>query len=121
MRHQVTMPLRLENGKFWRGDVEVPPEIGNAEQIALLQKAEKELEDEEQHGINVSTEVYDIHYSICVKFTCLCGNKVEADDRRIYADDVMEVEDAEWDAGTVVCRKCGREYEIEDGKAKLVK
>lgn len=31
MKHQVTMPLRLENGKFWRGDVEVPPERGNPE------------------------------------------------------------------------------------------
>lgn len=121
MKHKVTMSLRLENGKFWRGDVEVPPEIGNVEQIALLRKAEKELENIEEHGSNVSTSVEDIRYSLRVQFTCICGHKVEDVDTYRGADDVIEVEDAEWDVGTVVCRKCGREYEIEDGKAKLVK
>lgn len=121
MKHQVTMPLRLENGKFWRGDVEVPTEIGNTEQIALLRKAEKELDEAEKNGINVSTSVEDIRYSLRVRFTCICGNNVEGVDRYIDAYDHMEIEDAEWDGGTVVCRKCGREYEIEDGKAKLVK
>lgn len=121
MKHQVTMPLRLENGKFWRGDVEVTPEIGNTEQIALLRKAEKELEYAEQHGIYVSTSVEDIRYSLRVRFTCICGNKVEGVDRYIDADDPMEIEDAEWDGGALVCRKCGRAYEIEDGEAKLVK
>lgn len=41
MKDQVTsigQPLRLVDGKFLRGDVEVKPEIGNPEQIALLQK-----------------------------------------------------------------------------------
>lgn len=41
MKDQVTSighPLRLVDGKFMRGDVEVKPEIGNPEQIALLQK-----------------------------------------------------------------------------------
>lgn len=43
MRHEVKQPLRLENGKFMRGEVEVPIEIGNAEQIALLQKIERDM------------------------------------------------------------------------------
>ena len=34
--------LELRNGKFYRGDVEVPPEIGNWEQINLLRRLEKE-------------------------------------------------------------------------------
>ena len=41
MKDQVTsieQPFRLVDGKFMRGDVEVKPEIGNPEQIALLQK-----------------------------------------------------------------------------------
>lgn len=121
MTNQVPMPLRLENGKFWRGNEEVPPEIGNVEQIALLRKAENELKNIEEHGINVSTSVEDIRYSLRVRFTCICGHKVEDVDTYRDADDVIEVEDAEWNGGTIVCRKCGREYEIEDGKAKLVK
>lgn len=39
MKDQVTsigQPLRLVDGKFMRGDIEVKPEIGNPEQIALL-------------------------------------------------------------------------------------
>lgn len=121
MTDQVPMSLRLENGKFWRGDDEVPLEIGNVEQIALLRKAERELENIEHHGIYVSTSVENIRYSLRVRFTCICGHKVEDVDTYRDADDVIEVEDAEWDGGTVVCRKCGCEYEIEDGKAKLVK
>lgn len=45
MKDQVTSierPLRLVDGKFMRGDIEVKPEIGNPEQIALLQKIERE-------------------------------------------------------------------------------
>ena len=34
--------LELRNGKFYRGDVEVLPEIGNWEQINLLRRIEKE-------------------------------------------------------------------------------
>lgn len=34
--------LRLVDGKFMRGDVEIKPEIGNPERIALLQKIERE-------------------------------------------------------------------------------
>ena len=43
MKHEVKQPLRLENGTFMRGEVEVPIEIGNAEQIALLQKIERDM------------------------------------------------------------------------------
>lgn len=45
MKDQVTSierPLRLVDGKFMRGDIEVKPEIGNPERIALLQKIERE-------------------------------------------------------------------------------
>lgn len=43
MREQRNKPeLTLRDGKFYRGDVEVPPEIGNREQIMLLQRIERE-------------------------------------------------------------------------------
>lgn len=51
MKDQVTSierPLRLVNGKFMRGDIEVKPEIGNPEQIALLQKIERERTQREK-------------------------------------------------------------------------
>lgn len=44
------LPLRLRNGKFMRGDVEVAPEIGNREQIELLRKAEREAEEKEEQA-----------------------------------------------------------------------
>ena len=38
-------PLRLVNGKFMRGNVEEKPEIGNVEQIVLLQRKEMALQE----------------------------------------------------------------------------
>ena len=43
--------LELKNGKFYRGGVEVPPSIGDAEQIALLKKREREITELETVGI----------------------------------------------------------------------
>ena len=37
MKEQVIQQLRLVDGKFMRGDVEEPVQLGNTEQIALLQ------------------------------------------------------------------------------------
>jgi hypothetical protein len=36
-----TPPLRLEGGKFYRGDEEVKPEFGNWEMIRLMREAEE--------------------------------------------------------------------------------
>lgn len=84
MKHEVKQPLRLENGTFMRGEVEVPIEICNAEQIALLQKIERDM--------------------------------------RIREKDAKagKLEDAEYEYGIITCKKCGREYEIENKYAKLV-
>ena len=60
MRHAVGMPLRLVDGKFMRGDVEVKPEIGNPEQIALLQKIERERTQREKDANDGRLDV-DIH------------------------------------------------------------
>lgn len=43
MKEQVIQPLRIVDGKFMRGDVEEPVQIGNTEQIALLKKTEREM------------------------------------------------------------------------------
>ena len=60
MRHAVRMPLRLVDGKFMRGDIEVKPEIGNPEQIALLQKIERERTQQEKDANDGRLDV-DIH------------------------------------------------------------
>ena len=45
MKNKVNQPLRLVDGQFMRGDEVVAPEIGNREQIALLQAEERRLNE----------------------------------------------------------------------------
>lgn len=74
--------LRLVDGKFMRGDVEIKPEIGNPEQIALLQKIERERTQREKDANDGRLDVYihveDIKYKVVCEFTCICGNKIQA-------------------------------------------
>ena len=59
-------PLRLVNGKFMRGGFEVAPVIGDREQIALLQAAERAAEERERRAkrgeLKVDVKVEDIRY-----------------------------------------------------------
>lgn len=117
------MPLRLVDGKFMRGDVEEKPEIGNTEQIALLQKIERERTQREKDAkaarLDVDIHVEDIKYKVVCKFTCICGNAIQA--RGInYTDDWEELENPVYEDGPIICDKCGREYEIDDLHAKLI-
>lgn len=127
MRDQVTSierPLRLVNGKFMRGDIEVKPEIGNPEQIALLQKIERERTQREKDANDVRLDVHihveDIKYEVVCEFRCICGNAIQA--RGInYTDDWEELEYPVYEDGPIICDKCYREYEINDLHAKLIK
>ena len=127
MKDQVTSierPLRLVNGKFMRGDIEVKPEIGNPEQIALLQKIERERTQREKDAndgrLDVHIHVEDIKYEVVCEFRCICGNAIQA--RGInYTDDWEELEYPVYEAGPIICDKCYREYEINDLHAKLIK
>jgi hypothetical protein len=127
MKDQVTSierPLRLVNGKFMRGDVEVKPEIGNPEQIALLQKIERERIQREKAANDGRLDVYihveDIKYKVVCEFTCICGNGIQA--RGInYTDDWEELGDPVYEDGPIICDKCYREYEIDGLHAKLIK
>lgn len=118
-----SMPLRLVDGKFMRGDVEEKPEIGNTEQIALLRKIERERTQREKDAkagrLDVHIYVEDIKYKVVCKFTCICGNAIQA--RGInYTDDWEELENPVYEDGPIICDKCGREYEIDDLHAKLI-
>lgn len=124
MRHAVGMPLRLVNGKFMRGDVEEKPEIGNSEQIALLQNIERECTQREKAAndgrLDVHIHVEDIKYEVVCEFRCICGNAIQA--RGInYTDDWEELEDPVYEDGSIICDRCYREYEIDGLHAKLIK
>lgn len=127
MKDQVTSierPLRLVNGKFMCGDIEVKPEIGNPEQIALLQKIERERTQREKDAndgrLDVHIHVEDIKYEVVCEFRCICGNAIQA--RGInYTDDWEELEYPVYEDGPIICDKCYREYEINDLHAKLIK
>ena len=124
MRHAVGMPLRLVDGKFMRGDVEVKPEIGNPEQIALLQKIERERTQREKAAndgrLDVHIHVEDIKYEVVCEFRCICGNAIQA--RGINYTDVWEdLEYPVYEDGPIICNKCHRKYEIDGLHAKLIK
>ena len=127
MKDQVTsieQPLRLVDGKFMRGDVEEKPEIGNPEQIALLQKIERERTQREKDAndgrLDVHIHVEDIKYEVVCEFRCICGNAIQA--RGInYTDDWEELEYPVYEDGPIICDKCYRENEINDLHAKLIK
>lgn len=123
MTHEVREPLRLKNGKFMRGDVEVPPEIGNTEQIALLREAEREAEELEraaQNGtLDVDISVKNIEYEKECRFTCICGKEI-IETESCETDDVSELEWADFDGEVIICSKCGRKYKIWEDTAEIV-
>lgn len=123
MADQVIQSSRLVDGKFMRGDVEEPVQIGNTEQIALLRKAEREMTKREQDAkagkLNVKISVENIRYHVVCEFTCICGNKIIA--RGVNYTDVWEdLEDPNYEDGPIICDKCYREYEIDRLHAKLI-
>lgn len=115
-------PLRLVDGKFMRGGFVVAPVIGDREQIALLQAAERAAEERERRAkrgeLKVNVEIEDIRYSARFTLTCVCGYRFETTEE-MYADDIDEMEDVEWE-DMLRCPKCRRQYDINGRKAKLI-
>ncbi len=68
-------PLRLVDGKFMRGGFVVAPVIGDREQIALLQAAERAAEERERRAkrgeLKVNVEIEDIRYTARFTLTCV--------------------------------------------------
>lgn len=115
-------PLRLVDGKFMRGGFVVAPVIGDREQIALLQAAERAAEERERRAkrgeLKVNVEIEDIRYTARFTLTCVCGYRFETTEE-MYADDIDEMEDVEWE-DTLRCPRCRRQYDIDGRKAKLI-
>lgn len=118
--------LRFINGKFYRGAVEVPPEIGNREQIALLKQFElrsKHIEEEAKKGsYEVEITAEDIEYTARLCFTCICGSEICEDKSYRTAWDISDLEEPDdFDNTEVECSHCGRRYRItEEHTAKLL-
>lgn len=114
--------LELKDGRFMRGSVEVPPRIGDAEQITLLKKREREITELETDGIEPECRFTNVECD--VMFECLCGHEVTvhleaqgfAKCHRYYAVDVL----FDNDGHIFTCRKCGRKYRIDEGRVKLI-
>lgn len=123
MKEQAIQQLRLVDGKFMRGDVEEPVQIGNTEQIALLQKEEREMTKREQDAmagrLSVEIGVEDIRYHVVCEFTCICGNKIEA--RGVnYTDNWEDLGDPNYEDGPIICNRCDRKYEIDGLHARWI-
>lgn len=115
-------PLRLVDGKFMRGGFVVAPVIGDREQIALLQAAERAAEERERRAkrgeLKVNVEIEDIRYSARFTLTCVCGYRFETTEE-MYADDIDEMEYVGL-MDTLRCPRCRRQYDINGRKAKLI-
>lgn len=119
-------PLRLVDGKFFRGRLNEPVEIGNREQIALLQAQERKLKELERElndtGLSCKFSAEDVQYTSVLQFTCVCGKAIR--ESEVFFDVVSENLrdiDGDWDGAKVKCEKCNRKYRIKDGYAKLAK
>lgn len=117
-------PLRLVDGKFMRGGFVIAPVIGDREQIALLQAAERAAEERERQAkrgtLAVAFDIEDIDYVACLRLKCICGHTIYETDRR-HAYDCFDLKSDTWGYDHVTCPKCRRQYEINDDKAKLIK
>lgn len=102
-----------------RNGIEVPPRIGDAEQIALLKAEERRANKVEQaamgDGIEVDITIDSIRSTM--SFTCICGREITAKGMT-YSSDPDDV-DVEYDGYTHECPQCRRRYSIEFGAAKL--
>lgn len=125
MTHEVKQPLRLVGGKFMRGNVEEAPEIGNREQIELLQSYERKVVERErqskEEGLDVEIRAEDICYDAVCEFTCICGEEVKDEVYSCMADDYEDLEEPDdFDGDIITCKACGRQYEIDGCHAKLL-
>lgn len=101
--------LKIKDGKFWRDGQLVPMEIGNKEQIELLQWTQSLIEELAKEGImpNFISEDPKID---TIQFKCPCGECVEAN---VNDDDNWQLS----------CDNCKRnfEYMIDEDDIPIIK
>ena len=114
--------LTLKNGKVYQDGKEVPIEIGNKEQIALIRKIEKEIEKGIKLNVNINEKTtYELSYS----FTCpCCGNRKSKECFYNDFEDEPDNEDIKdfIEEEEYSCYKCSTTFELitdEDGEYRL--
>ena len=115
----------LKDGKFWRDGVEVPPRIGDAEQIALVKQVERDAEwreiDANGDGIELEFELKELWYT--GKITCICGHVAGRDFVCRHFGDKDWIEGIvldDCDEDVIKCPHCRRDYKIVSGRAVLI-
>lgn len=104
----------------------MPIEIGNREQIALVQAHERDLKELERKlkdtGLPCEFSAEDIRYTSVLQFTCVCGKAVREWETQhdVVPESLCDL-DGDWNGAKVKCPKCNRKYCIEDGRVKLAK
>ena len=106
--------MELKGGKFFQDGVEVPIEIGNREQIELLNKRAKLMEI----GLPIDVQINEItSYTLSLKWACPHCDKIN-----VYRDDAQEDEHDNLDIEAVVnlkvqkCKYCKGEVDISINK-----
>jgi transposase-like protein len=101
------LPLRLKDGKFYRGNEEVKPEFGNKEQIALIREAER---IETMSVVMAKFESEEIiTYQGVISFKCpVCQTDNRLKDTEIEEGDVSP---SDFDNTFWKCKKCSTEFE----------
>jgi redox-regulated HSP33 family molecular chaperone len=104
--------MKLIEGKFFENGIEIKPEFGNKEQIALIQSHER-LAIELKNGLVVDPE-FTVVTNASLRFNCLCGKEIYSSLRDL---DEFETDEA-FIGQREKCSKCNRKYEFsksEDG------
>lgn len=124
MTDTMSEQLRIVNGKFMRGNVEVKPEIGNREQIMCLQNYERQCEADEkiaEEGIEVDVEVKNVRFDAILSFECLCGKRVQNVKEDEWSDYPQYYDSCYWEDEVITCKHCKRRYKIEGEYAMILK
>ena len=115
--------LTIKNGKFYRGNEEVRPVCGDAEQIACLKKYDRVREQATGDGLEVEMEV-DICYEL--HFTCVCGSRLRffGSEYDVSGYDCIEdvvVDDVAVCKQKTTCNNCGLKYKAKvDNEGNIV-
>lgn len=104
----------LRDGKFYENGKEVPPQIGNVEQIRLLKEAERKANAKRVEARLYSEEITQ-YYGV-VKFKCpSCDhdNTVE-----FFEDEPLEwnVDNGDVDQYECECHECGLDFIVNADK-----
>lgn len=107
----------LRDGKFYEGNVLVPLEFGNKEQIRLMNEAKEHIEALKGDGLEVDVQI-ETKYFANIDLKCLCGQTVWFNDIELDDDDKLDDLDGECTS----CPKCKKRYELSyDSGQTLVK